>query len=155
MINTTLHANMIDRYNTLSYTHNYIFGFEFNGTIYASECTADDLAYITTLDKASRGAGIALRFTPNKQQKIYLMSKNSSPVCSVKMFNELVENSPYNRGEIFEKLLTEAAGQVWVKDNIPFTDDGDLTVNGIAYQIKFQKATFTNEKSLINLEGKN
>ena len=47
--------------------------------------------------------------------------------------------------------MTESFGQVWEKDNVPFTEDGDLTVNGIAYQIKFEKATFTNEKTLARL----
>jgi hypothetical protein len=45
-------------------------------------------------------------------------------------------------------MVTEKCGQVWIKDNVPFTDGGDLTVNGIAYQLKFEKATFTNEKFL-------
>jgi hypothetical protein len=40
---------------------------------------------------------------------------------------------------------------LWEKDNVPFTEDGDLTANGIAYQIKFEKATFTNEKTLARL----
>ena len=40
---------------------------------------------------------------------------------------------------------------LWEKDNVPFTKDGDLTVDGVAYQIKYQKATFCNEKSLANL----
>ena len=39
----------------------------------------------------------------------------------------------------------------WEKDNVPFTEAGDIEVNGIAYQIKFEKATFTNEKSIANL----
>jgi hypothetical protein len=67
------------------------------------------------------------------------------------MFETLVEESKYNKGEIFEKLVTENFGQEWTKDNVPFTKGGDLTVNGIAYQIKFEKATFTNEKTLARL----
>ena len=53
---------------------------------------------------------------------------------------------------MFEKMVTEYFGQVWVKDNVPFTQDGDITVNRVAYQIKFQKATFCNAKSIANLE---
>ena len=49
-------------------------------------------------------------------------------------------------------MVTEHFGQTWEKDNVPFTKDGDITVNGTAYQIKFQKATFCNEKSIANLE---
>ena len=59
--------------------------------------------------------------------------------------------SKYNRGEVFEKLITEYFGQTWVKDNIPYTEAVDIEVDGIAYQIKFEKATFTNEKTLARL----
>ena len=76
---------------------------------------------------------------------------NAQPLCSEAYFTDLVETSKYNNGEIFEKLVTEHFGQIWEKDNVPFTEDGDLTVDGTAYQIKFQKATFCNEKSLANL----
>ena len=51
-----------------------------------------------------------------------------------------------NKGEAFEKYETERAGQVWVKDRIPYYIDGDLTVDGVKYQIKFEGASFTNEK---------
>ena len=73
-------------------------------------------------------------------------------LCSEKYFNELVAESKYNNGEIFEKLVTERFGQTWKKDDIPFTDAGDIEVEGVPYQIKFQKATFCNEKSIANLE---
>ena len=48
-------------------------------------------------------------------------------------------------------MITEYFGQKWEKDNVPFTEDGDITIDGIAYQIKYQKATFCTEKSLANL----
>ena len=61
--------------------------------------------------------------------------------------------SKYNFGEVFEKLETERVGQTWVKDNVPFTEDGDLTVDGIAYQIKFEKATFLTEAQALRLRA--
>lgn len=64
-----------------------------------------------------------------------------------------VENSRYNKGEIFEKMVTENAGQEWHKDSVPFTMDSDVTINNVAYQIKYQSATFTNEKILIRLDN--
>ena len=36
----------------------------------------------------------------------------------------------------------------WEKDNVPFTEGGDIEINGKAFQIKYEKATFTNEKFL-------
>lgn len=144
---------LINSYNTLSFTHNYIFGFEFKGIIYAVTATAEILPYILKVDKASRGAGYALRFCPKVAQKLFLLSKGAEVICSSEYFKAEVANSKYNNGEIFEKLVTEKFGQIWKKDNVPFTEDGDITVNGTAYQIKFQKATFTNEKSLARLQG--
>ena len=79
------------------------------------------------------------------------MAENATALCSTLYFNELVANTKYNRGEIAEKLVTEYMGQEWKKDNVPFTEDGDITIDGVAYQIKFEKATFTNEKALANL----
>lgn len=150
MTNTALFKTMIDRYNSVAFTHEYIWGYEYKSNIYMTITSADYMPIICKLDKASRGAGYSLRFCPNAQQKIALMT-SATLLCSKKYFDSEVENSIYNRGEIFEKIVTEYFGQVWEKDNVPFTGDGDITVNGVAYQIKFQKATFCNEKSIANL----
>lgn len=149
--NTALHMNLIDRYNAVAFTHEYIWGFEYKGNVYMAITDASVMPFVTCLDKASRGAGYALRFCPNAQQKLALMPK-AELLCSKAFFEETVADSKYNKGEIFEKMVTEHMGQVWEKDNVPFTEDGDITVDGIAYQIKFQKATFCNEKSIANLE---
>lgn len=148
---TTIFKNLIDRYNAVAYTHNYIYGFEYKKVVYMATASVENMPYILKLDKASRGAGYALRFCPTEEQKRFLLP-NARPLCSVKYFNELTAESKYNKGEIFEKLVTEHFGQTWEKDNVPFTEAGDIVVDGIAYQIKFQKATFCNEKSIANLE---
>ena len=151
MTNTALYMNMIDRYNRLAYTHNYIFGFEYKHNIYMAYATADMMPYVCVLDRASRGAGSALRFKPTTEQKLLLMQK-SEILCSAEYFKSEVDNSIYIAGEIFEKMVTEYFGQVWEKDNIPFTKAGDIKVGRISYQIKFQKATFISEKSLARFE---
>lgn len=150
-MNTALFAHMIDRYNELAYTHNYIYGFFFQNMVYMVKTDADVMPYILKLDKASRGAGYSLRFCPTKEQKVFLLAKGAKVLCSKEFFENEVKNSIYNKGEIFEKMVTEFYGQKWEKDTIPFTKDGDLTTNGIAYQIKFEKATFTNEKTLARM----
>ena len=53
-----------------------------------------------------------------------------------------------NKGDAWEKYLTEKAGQEWHKDSTPYFVDGDLTVDGIKYQIKFENASFANEKTI-------
>ena len=151
MTNTALFMNLIDRYNAVAYTHEYIWGFEYKGNIYMSMTDSSAMAHVCKLDKASRGCGMALRFCPTADQKLALMA-GAQVLCSKKYFEEVYADSKYNRGEIFEMMVTEYFGQEWEKDNVPFTEDGDITVDGIAYQIKFQKATFCNEKSIANLE---
>lgn len=148
----TMMMNLWNRYHKLSFTDNYILGFTYKGLVYRTTVTADIVPHVLTLDKASRGAGYSIRFKPTVAQKLFLMT-GAQVVCSVEYFKALVENSIYNSGEIFEKLVTESFGQTWEKDNIPFTQAGDVEVNGVAYQIKFEKATFITEKSLARFEA--
>lgn len=150
MTNTALYMDMITRYNALAFTHKYIFGFKYKGNVYMAHVNSDMLPYTLKLDKASRGAGYSLRFCPNNAIKVTLLPY-AHVLCSARYFDEVVADSIYNNGEIFEKMVTEYYGQTWKKDRVPFTEDGDITVSGIAYQIKFQKATFCSEKSLANL----
>lgn len=152
-MNKALFKEMIDFYNNKSFTHNYIFGITFHGNIYMVKVTSEILAHVLKLDKASRGKGYALRFKPNNNIRAMLMSCGATLICSVEMFDELVASSKYNKGEVFEKLVTEYYGQEWEKDNVPFTADGDLTVNGIAWQIKFESASFITEKQMIGMRG--
>ena len=150
-MNTTLFNHLINEYNRLAYTHEYIFGFAYKGNVYSVKTNAEVLPYILKLDKASRGQGYALRFKPTNEQKLYLIALGAEVVCSEKFFLETVTNTHYNKGEVYEKMETEKVGQTWTKDSVPFTIDGDLTVDGVAYQIKYQGATFTNEKTLARL----
>jgi len=152
MENLVMLNKMVTEYDALAYTHDYIFGFECDGTIYAAITTSDLLPYVTSLDKASRGAGLSLRFRPNKAQKNLLKNCETFALCSKKFFEDFHKTSTYNKGENFEQLVTEYYGQTWEKDNVPFTEAGDIVVDGKAFQIKFEKATFCNEKSLQGLK---
>ena len=159
-MNTTLFKSMIDGYNAIAFTHNYILGFEYKHTIYMSFQTSEILPYACTLDKSpEKNAGMSIRFKPTVAQKLMLLA-NAKPICSDKYFdamcNEKYENAKgkmvkYNRGEVFEKLVTEYFGQIWEKDALPFTEAPDVVGNGIPYQVKFEKATFTHEKALKSL----
>lgn len=158
----TLLKMMIDRYNAIAYTHKYIFGFEYKKVVYMVFADKDIMPYICKIDNAGRNCGKSLRFVPKTPQKIMLLPM-ATPLCSIKYFNE-VKNTPYinkkgketyyNRGEIFEKIVTEHFGKIWEKDKIPFTEAGDIEIDSIPYQIKYQRATFTNEATLNNLYSK-
>ena len=145
-------AEMVRFYNRMAYTHHYMVAFNWNNMVIVAYISGDQLADITILDKASRGAGNSLRFKPSKAQKLYMVTECETFVlCKVEDVEREFEATIYNRGEVVEKFITEYFGQTCEKDNIPFTEDGDLTVNGIAYQIKYEKATFINEKQMARM----
>lgn len=154
MKNLELFKKMIEEYTRLACTSEYLFGFEERGNIYLVEASDGVLPYVCKLDKASRGQGYSLRFKPNKAQRELLKKNGYIILCSAEYFEEVFRNTKYNRGEVFEKLVTEYFGQRWEKDTVPFTEDGDITVNGTAYQIKFTSATFINEKTLMKMMSK-
>lgn len=152
--NATLHAHMTNAYDNASFTHHYIFTFVYAGMVYAvnADMHAAELMAITSISKASRGAGYALRFRPTNDIKRYLIAMGATTLCSKAYFDSLVKSSKYNKGEVAEMLVTEQLfGQTWEKDSVPFTQGGDIEADGIAYQHKHEGATFCNERSLRNL----
>lgn len=151
--NIAIFYALIARYNRLSYTHWYKLGFVYKKKLYCATITAEMLPFVLTLDKASRGAGYALRFCPTTAQKEALLPY-AELIGSAEFFKSYAAENKYNLGENFEKLVTEKAGQSWEKDNVPFTESGDVVINGTHYQIKYEKATYCNEKSLDSLEKK-
>ena len=143
---------MIEKYNRNAYTNNYIYGFSMYGNIYYYILTG---LHFIKLDKQSskNGGGYSLRYKPTKKEKEDLIKSGICKIlCSEDYFKNVVENSKYNKGEIFEKMITEKSGQVWEKDNIPFYKGADLTTNNIAYSIKFEKATICTENTLNKLK---
>ena len=148
---TPIFEHLIARYHEFSYTNQYIYGFFFQNMVYMVRVDASIMPYILKLDKASRGAGYSLRFCPTKAQKILLLSKGATILCSKVFFDEAVRTSKYNRGEIFEKMVVEYFGLEWKKDTVPFYEGADATIDGVDYQIKFERATFTNEKILAGI----
>ena len=145
---------MVNFYNAHAFTHSYMVAFNWKKMVIVAYVDGQNLENIVNLDKASRGAGYALRFKPNMEQKAYMLNTcETFTLCEVEYMEQMFETCKYNKGEVVEKIVTEHFGQTWEKDNIPFTEDGDLTVNGIAYQIKYEKATFINEKQMAKMSA--
>lgn len=145
-------VNLIARYETKAYTNNYVFGFTYNGFVYYLEKAG--LSFGIKLDKAStkNGGGYSIRYNPTKAEKKALVEGGVAKVlCTVEYFDTLKAESIYNKGEIFEKLITEKFGLVWEKDNVPFFMGADIEVDGKAYSVKFEKATVCTESTLVRL----
>lgn len=149
--------SLITRYEKLAYTNNYIYGFAFKGLVYYYTAVGIDESCVV-LDKASdrNGNGYCIKYKPHKAEKIVIVNSGIAKVlCSKLQFETMVSSSKYNRGDVFEMLITEEkALQSWRKDNELFSEKPDVVINGIAYQIKFEKATYAAETTLNRLERK-
>lgn len=151
MEKTYMKAKLVKLYNDNSATHNYIFTITVNGMKQACYCKD-----FTMLDAISYydNSRQQLKFRPNTKQKLMLMSIADciKPLCTAKEFkaekakpvlNAKGEYKVYNNGETGERLVTEREGQVWVKDNVEWWNDGDITIDGVKWQIKDENnATF-------------
>lgn len=150
-------TELIKFYHEHAFTDNYILGVEIGGNVYAvkKKMSLVDMERFLTIQTASRGQGMVLKFAPTKAQKAEILAAgNATILCSKTYFEKLVESTRWNRGQIFEKLVTEKAGQSWKADNIPFTKAGDIEIDGVAYQIKYQKASFISEGQMFRLMKK-
>lgn len=148
-MNGSILISLIARYNRMAYTHNYVYGFIKNGLVYMMY--GYGLTFGIKLDKAStkNGGGYSIRFSPTEAEKqAAINSGECEVICTEAAFLEMVKNSKYNKGEIFEKLITEKFGLVWEKDNVPFFKGADIETEEKAYSVKFQKATICTETTL-------
>jgi hypothetical protein len=134
---------MIKWYRDKSAADSYIIGFTYNKNIYMVN-VAEIMPRYLSVEEASRNQGENLRLRLRKNHKASLMKKN--PIClgSANLLNE----EKYNKGEIFEKLVTEYYGQIWEKDTIPFWVQGDINIGGKEVQIKLDSATLMNTKQI-------
>lgn len=147
-------VNLISRLEKIEYTHNYIFGFVLNSLVYSYETVGLNTGI--KLDRASSkcGGGYSLRYKPTKKELTALIASGiCKVVCTENYFLDMVANSKYNKGEIFEKLITESFGIEWFKDNIRFDKGADIEINNKAYSVKFQGATIATENTITNIEN--
>ena len=139
-------ANMIKTYRNHSAANGYIVGYIYKKMLYFVEMN-EIAPVMLNVEKASRNQGENLRLRIKADTKRSLM--HNRPVCLGSA--DMLVADKYNKGEIFEKLVTEYFGQVWEKDTVPFWEDGDLTVYGMKIQIKLDSATLMNTKQMEKL----
>lgn len=139
---------MINHYRKHSAADSYIVGFISDKKLYFVE-VAEIAPRFLNVEQASRNQGENLRLRLRKNHKAQLMKKN--PVCLGSA--DLLNAEKYNKGENFEKLVTEHFGQTWEKDTIPFWVQGDIQIDGREMQIKLDTATLMNSKQIKTLKA--
>lgn len=136
---------MFGYYEKFNKAEKYIIGFAHKGKLYMQmvEHINPDMV---TLETASKNQGVSLRFRPRSAHKAEMLLE---AICLGAV--DMLLDSKYNKGEMFEKIVTEYYGQEWVKDNVPFHKAGDINVDGVEIQIKFQNAAFCTSNTLQRL----
>lgn len=142
-VTTMKKATMIRHYRKHSAADSYIVGFTYANKLYAIKLD-EIMPRLLKEDTASRGAGSLLRLSIKKCYKEQLIRKGA--ICFGSQ--DILNTEKYNKGEIFEKIITEHYNQTWEKDTVPFWEDGDITVDGEKIQIKLDRASLLNEKQI-------
>lgn len=138
---------MIKFYRKHSAADSYIVGFVYNHGLYF--ITMDEIKpRFLNIEHASRNQGENLRLRLKKAHRESLMKKSPVYLGSADCLN----SNNYNKGEIFEKLVTEYYGQTWKKDTVPFYVAGDININGQEVQIKLDSATLINTAHMKKLQ---
>jgi hypothetical protein len=75
------------------------------------------------------------------------------PICSVDYMEQRKVETHRNRGQLFEDMVATAFDMKQVDSkNAKFTKCGDVIAkDGTHYQVKYNKATFSDERTLHNL----
>ena len=143
---------MTETYNKNSAAHTYYFGFILAGLLYVvAGMTFEEISAYFKMDRASSAKG--------GFAKIRIRAKASDlaalvPAAMLLGSAELLNDPHWNKGEMFEKVITERfTAEKWVKDSVPFFKAGDAVINGVPVQIKLNGAELTNEKSLTRYFG--
>lgn len=136
---------MLNEYKKYSIAGFYIIGFAYGTAVYM--ITLDSIPHTITRRERAGVKGYALRLRLNNADKEKLLRKGAYYLCDTADLN----TPGYNKGENFERAVTEFYGITWEKDYIPFYKAGDITIDGIEVQIKYQNATITTEKQLKKL----
>lgn len=145
---------MVAIYGKYAGAHKYLVGFTRGNSVYYVLVSFRDLFAFLKLDHASskRGGHAKIRVRVSSTQAMALINRGQAvKLCGLE---ELNADSKYNKGENFERVVTELlAGEVWVKDSVPFWVKGDVNLNGEEVQVKLDGAELTNERTVAKAEA--
>lgn len=142
-------------YNEHSYTtDNYIVGYHKDNLVYASVIKYHfvNLATVDTSSSKSGHQSKCLRYRQSSKT-VKTIEENAIEtyvLCTLEQLEQLAReySNRANRGKAFERLVTEHYGQTWTDDHVEWWAGADITVNGVGYQIKYDRCNFCNERQI-------
>jgi hypothetical protein len=141
-------STALANYRKFTASQGYIIGFIHNHQLYMIR--VDDLKpRWLTMMSATEHHQEKLQMNLKAKHKKQLINKGAMVICSEAEFLE--QNTIHNKGYTFERIVFEMNGKEWKRDNTRFDKQGDIRIDGMEIQIKFenaQVATITTLKRL-------
>lgn len=138
---------MIKNYRKYTAANGYIFVFTFQHKLYFVKTAEIMPRWINeSYNSSSSGGGRKIVFYLPVKDKERFVKKGAICLGS----DSLLKETPYNnKGRASEYIIFNYFGiEGYTPDTIPFYEDGDITIDGIKFQIKFQSSSIVNEKTL-------
>jgi hypothetical protein len=151
-----LQLNILTAFYKSTATHNYIFGVVDGERVraYAVRLDLDGYAIMFNEKPTTASRQTVIKYRSTKAKKAWLdnhatmildfISVADLKASCLEKVNRYGKPYTENCGECFERLLAEYFGVSQnAKSNLKHTDGGDLVIDGIAYQVKYEKGAIT------------
>ena len=136
-------------YERFTAAEGYAIGFHIGDDVYCAMLDTIPRRF-TRVQKECKRAGGGYGLYINVRTK---KAKNELIKKAVKVGTMADLKGQYNRGVMFEKLIYELNGQTFRgKDNVRFTEGGDIVINGKEIQVKYEHARICYDKTLTKLK---
>lgn len=136
-------------YERFTAAEGYAIGFHIGDDVYCAMLDTIPRRFTRVQKECERvGGGYGLYINVSTKK-----AKNELIKKAVKVGTMADLEGQYNRGVMFEKLIYELNGQTFRgKDNVRFTDGGDIVINGKEIQVKYEHARICYDKTLTKLK---
>lgn len=137
-------------YERFTGAEGYAIGFHIGDDVYVAMLDRIPRRYTKTQRECSSFGGCYGLYidVKNKKKKAELLKK----ATKIGTLADL-ESDKYNKGVMFEKLVYEVNGQEFRgKDNVRFTEGGDIVIDGKQIQVKYEYARICYDKTLQKLK---
>ena len=136
-------------YERFTAAEGYAIGFHIGDDVYCAMLDTIPRRF-TRVQKECKRAGGGYGLYINVHTK---KAKNELIKKAVKVGTMADLKGQYNRGVMFEKLIYELNGQTFRgKDNVRFTESGDIVIDGKEIQVKYEHARICYDKTLTKLK---
>lgn len=152
----TLHKDMVQKYADASTAKHIILGYTNGDNIMILKCKVTDLIYYTKLDRSSYKNAVSLRFYPTKAIKDLMLAHGAVKIATVEQFKTFSKTvNTHNKGDAFEAFIHSLSNIEWRKrDFTAFYQAPDIVINGVGYELKFERGTITTEHQLKRIQEK-